>query len=558
MAGMSDLRLIPLPLNKGRCFLVGRRPGHEVERVELENVLLGRGWSVSTPDSMDWSGQPFDIILVENPSRTSVAAIHALKVGTTIAAAWIEGLVNRGQLDPYDVLFTDDLSRVAELRALGKAAHFIPSGSRRAERIREILERHRRYAQEILPPTDPFQVDYGHAPIGRHEVSEAMTRAWQSEEIPVKQRFMLQDQLRRLYHGQVPRVFESLAEALRPFACEGLKVLEIGCASGYYYEILEYLLNCRLAFEGADYSEPLIRMARDYYPGVPFHAADGAALPFGDKSFEVAISSGILLHVPNWADHVRETARVADRAVIAARSPICRGRPTHFMRKFAYGQETVELVFNEEEFLAAFARTGLKMSSFVDVGSHPEEDDYCLTYTFEKQAQPAPARRIGLSGAGAGEARFRGALEEPEGLAQLLLQGEAAFAAGDRARAGEMFRTAASLDPDHPRVLNNLGVLALESGDSEAGLQNLRRAYDLQPTDSGTLENLVLVLSAMDRAEEALNLLDRHLSLNPDDGKFRALRETVIQEAGLDQARSGTLPDPAPSARAGGSGRPGT
>lgn len=509
---------------KGSCLLLGGRSGPPGEGRELQEVLGRNGWTVSVRVPGEAvTGAGYDLILAEDPAGTPAETVAAWKRGNALAAALCDGPVGPDRLAPYDLILTGDLARVAGLRTLGKAAHFVPAGEGRAGRRLEILERHFRYRRESQVQVDWSRISYGHAEIGRDQVSDSMTKAWQSEEIPARQRALVQSELREMYLGRVPRVYQTLAEALQPFAREGLPVLEIGCASGYYYEILEYLLNRRLAYEGADYSEALIRMARSLYPGTPFHVADGAALPFADGRFEVAISSCVLLHVPNWLDHVKETARVAGRAVIASRSPVCRRRPTQFLKKFAYGVETVELLFNEGEFLAGFERAGLFPVSLIDVGSNPAEDNYTLTYTFEKRsvAAPAPAGR--------------------DRLPELLRRGEAAFAAGDLDAARILFGEASAIDADHPRVLNDLGVLALERGEPEAGLEWLRRSHARNPSDRRSLENLVSVLSAMDRAGEALALLDRHLAAHPADADARRLRDSVAREAG-----PGAAPGPTP------------
>jgi SAM-dependent methyltransferase len=254
----------------------------------------------------------------------------------------------------------------------------------RMEQTAEILERQLRYRcnSDLLPAVNAAGISYGHTPIEAREVTQALTKAWQNPAIPARQRSLVQEELSRMYRGDAAVPYLVLAEILRPHMTRGARLLEIGCASGYYYEILEYLLSKRIDYTGVDYSEPLIAMARDYYPKAPFYACDGACLLFADRSFDIVVSSCVLLHVPNYRNHIYETARVADRLIVAARTPICKKRPTLHMKKFAYGVETVELVFNEGELIREFAVNGFVLLRAIQYQGDDASDLYTVTYLF--------------------------------------------------------------------------------------------------------------------------------------------------------------------------------
>ncbi|KAF0219357.1 MAG: methyltransferase FkbM [Geobacteraceae bacterium] len=249
----------------------------------------------------------------------------------------------------------------------------------------EILQRHLRYRQGKERFTMPARISDGYQQIDQAEITPALTSAWQDASIPAQQRALVQHQLTEMYQGKVALVFQLLADIIRPHAASGRSVLEIGCASGYYYEILEYLLNKRLDYAGVDYSDAMIAMAKDYYPTAKFFVADGATLPFTDRKFDIVISSCVLLHVPNYRQHVSETCRVAAHHVVAHRTPVCRKRPTQYLKKCAYGVETVELVFNEEELVQEFARNGFILINKIEYFTEAVQDCYELTYLFGSQ-----------------------------------------------------------------------------------------------------------------------------------------------------------------------------
>lgn len=258
--------------------------------------------------------------------------------------------------------------------------------AKRMRQTAQILVRHLRYQRETdrFPPVDATRISYGHTLIADTEVTPEMTTAWQSQDIPSRQRALVQQELKDMYRGNVAVPFRVLADVLSPIVSNDDSLLEIGCASGYYYEIIEYLLSKTITYTGVDYSEAMIKMAKEYYPQATFFTADGANLFFGDRQFHTVISSCVLLHVPNWRQHVFETVRVADKYVVASRTPVCRIKPTRYMKKYAYGVETVELLFNEAEIVREFLLYGLELVNAIQLQTNQALDEYSVTYLFRR------------------------------------------------------------------------------------------------------------------------------------------------------------------------------
>ena len=257
----------------------------------------------------------------------------------------------------------------------------------RMEKSAEIMSRFLKYKDEEhrFDQPDYQHISYGYTPISSDQITSDHLSSWQSDVMPNKQRALVQNELREMYRGNPSVVSHALVDPLRPYVRNGTKVLEIGCSSGYYYEIMEYLLAKQIDYTGVDYSQNMIDMAREYYPTADFVCADGANMPFPDKHFEVVNSSCVLLHCPNYQEHIAEAIRVTGKALIVHRTPICKRRPTQLNKKFAYGVETVELRFEESEFLSYFKDARLRLVSANEYESHPENDEYDVTYLFEKQ-----------------------------------------------------------------------------------------------------------------------------------------------------------------------------
>jgi SAM-dependent methyltransferase len=116
----------------------------------------------------------------------------------------------------------------------------------------------------------------------------------------------------------LPRVIDVLgglksAEPLRRRACTGLegRVVELGFGSGhnapFYPEAVERVAAIEPADLGWRLAEKRVRAAR-----VPVERAglDGQSLPFGDDSFDTALSTWTLCTIPDVATALSEVRRV--------------------------------------------------------------------------------------------------------------------------------------------------------------------------------------------------------------------------------------------------------
>ena len=256
----------------------------------------------------------------------------------------------------------------------------------RMEHTAEILARHWevKTGNHRLPDPDLARVSYAHQQISSNEVTLELAHAWCSSEIPGKQRALVQRELADLYRGAPPKVFQVLCEALQPHIYPGIGLLEIGCASGYYYEVLEYLLKTRLSYVGIDLSPAMIRMARAYYPQARFEVGDGAALRFEDGGYPIVVSSCVLLHVQDYAVHIAEAARVSSDLVVLHRTPMYHTAATAYFKKRAYGVETVELRFNEGEILEVCSKAGLECLARLEYDTQEGRDAFDATYVLRK------------------------------------------------------------------------------------------------------------------------------------------------------------------------------
>src|SRR5215510_8744260 len=158
--------------------------------------------------------------------------------------------------------------------------------------------------------------------------------------------------VQQMYAGR-PR--QDLVVAAEAISCTGLKngiILEVGCGSGYYSEILSYFLQQKVRYVGVDYSQAMIRLAKDHYPDRHFVTGDGTALPFADRMFDIVLNGVSLMHILDYENAIAETRRVARQWCIYHTVPVLQQRNTTILRKKAYGQPTIEIIFNEKALLS--------------------------------------------------------------------------------------------------------------------------------------------------------------------------------------------------------------
>ncbi len=96
---------------------------------------------------------------------------------------------------------------------------------------------------------------------------------------------------------------------------EPASTLDVGCGDGALLrELAARGLGGRLG--GAEISAPAAAIAREAGVAETIELFDGAALPFGDGSYELGILSHVLEHVPDPPALLAETARVCAAVVV--------------------------------------------------------------------------------------------------------------------------------------------------------------------------------------------------------------------------------------------------
>jgi SAM-dependent methyltransferase len=227
----------------------------------------------------------------------------------------------------------------------------------------------------------------------RRDESSRLQFSWKDTQLPARQRILVEQQLQMFRRGEPVIVFDVFLQAVRKTQVEQGKLLEVGCSSAYYSEVMK-IADISLSYEGCDYSDPFIESARKFYPGLPLSVQDATRLEFSDSQFDVVVSGCCILHIPEFAKAISETARVAKRYAIFHRTPVVRGLPNQYFRKLAYGIETIEIHFNEQHLLSLIDDCGLAVVETIVIDEMQDQENTEIwrrncTYVCKKKSNAA-------------------------------------------------------------------------------------------------------------------------------------------------------------------------
>jgi ubiquinone/menaquinone biosynthesis C-methylase UbiE len=94
--------------------------------------------------------------------------------------------------------------------------------------------------------------------------------------------------------NQTRKKYSPETEELKSYVKERERVLDLGCGTGRLYEIFK---NKNIDYAGIDFSENLVRIARENY-GNMFVVGDILSLPFSDNYFDSVWAVAVLHHIP--------------------------------------------------------------------------------------------------------------------------------------------------------------------------------------------------------------------------------------------------------------------
>ncbi len=211
--------------------------------------------------------------------------------------------------------------------------------------------------------------------------------SWKDPSIPKKQRSIVSKELIAAKNGHwiAPyRVYVDLVGKAAEKIGDCFRVLDVGCASGYYVEVLgmkTWWKELRATYTGVDYSTHMIEWAKEFYPNEDFYVAEGTELPFADNHFDLSIDGCCLLHVVGWRKQLAEISRTAKSYVMLHRLPVTKdnGGIRHFI-KDAYEIPCIEIHFNAEEIANVMMSLGFSLDTELLLSDHGEYESRSLLF----------------------------------------------------------------------------------------------------------------------------------------------------------------------------------
>lgn len=251
---------------------------------------------------------------------------------------------------------------------------------KRVVKAAPILRRH------ILPSSD-YRV------LGDIDEARGMTAAsagWLAARTVMRQERAYQGLIAAMKRGEPRLDFTVAAEAVAATGIAQSGLLEVGCGSGYYSEVLGTLLPGGVKYTGIDYSEAMIARARAHYPAAAFEVGDATRLPYADGAFDIVFNGVSLMHIVEYPAAIREAARVAAHYCIFHTVPVFDDHRTTFLTKYAYGAPVVEMVFGKQELLSLCDAAGLRLEREwacipYDVSEVTGHHSTTATYLFSKR-----------------------------------------------------------------------------------------------------------------------------------------------------------------------------
>ncbi len=232
---------------------------------------------------------------------------------------------------------------------------------KRSEKLPGIRRLKWEWERRRRAPTPPRKVSYGYQRLSDSQSSADLRNGWRDPNIPRAQRALVNDDLRKMYFGFPSLVYQTAARAVARTNLVDPLIVEVGCASGYYSEVLSHLCGGTVNYVGLDYSFPLVSQGKGVYPYLPLINGDACHLPFGNSVCDILFSGTVLLHVPDYESVIAESARVSKQWCIFHRTPIFEIAATAAFSKFAYGARAVEYAFNRDELFRLFKRHDLEV-----------------------------------------------------------------------------------------------------------------------------------------------------------------------------------------------------
>lgn len=217
-------------------------------------------------------------------------------------------------------------------------------------------------------------------------VQSDLSTSFMASNIPTAQRVLVDEQLHQMYLDNPPQHFSALADIFKTIPdYREITIFDAGCASGYYYEILQHLCQFKGLYLGADFSAAMLAMAATLHAQINFFETDIRALSFRRMSFPVVLSGAVLVHVKEWQQAVSELCRIAEKYLILHRTVVTTNIETPIRVMKSYGTPTYQVYIAEIELIKLLDTLGFVLLKKVDSGEGFDQQEIRnFSYIFQR------------------------------------------------------------------------------------------------------------------------------------------------------------------------------
>ena len=168
-------------------------------------------------------------------------------------------------------------------------------------------------------------------------------------------------------------------------------LLDAGCGSAYYSEVVEHFVPRWTKYVGVDFNAGMLELARRCYPSLSLARMDLCGLALRDRMFDVVMSGAVIVHIKPWRQAVQELARTTRRWLILHRTLVYTHRPTTVDIERHYDTDVYRVRINQGELIALLSDNGLKLIGYWDCpeGRFPKGQEN-HTYLFERVIGSTP------------------------------------------------------------------------------------------------------------------------------------------------------------------------
>jgi len=203
---------------------------------------------------------------------------------------------------------------------------------------------------------------------------------WSKDLIGELQRELVNYQLYQMKLGNPPKLFEVIKEVFNEINNKNIvyNLLDVGCTSGYYFEIINFYFPNIFKYNGCDYNPESIKLAKKYYPNINFFVDDLTNLSTDSNEYDITFLSGVIEHVPEYTKGLNELCRITKKYIVLHRIWLQDG-PTTSTKGTQFFVPVIRNHYNKKTFFDI-----LEKQSFVPVWSSNIYDGNCKTYLLKK------------------------------------------------------------------------------------------------------------------------------------------------------------------------------